>query len=40
MSPQHPGVNPAIDHANSSVTRVMILLRKRVGRTVGRVLKR
>jgi hypothetical protein len=35
VSPQHPGVNPATDHAKSSVTQVMIPLRKRVGRTVG-----
>jgi hypothetical protein len=40
MSPKHPGVNPGTDHAKSSVTRVMIPLRKRVGRTVGHVLKR
>ena len=40
MSLQHPGVNPGTDHAKSSVTQVMIPLRKRVGRTVGRVLKR
>lgn len=40
MSPQHPGVNLGTDHAKSSVMQVMIPLRKRVGRTVGRVLKR
>ena len=40
MSPQYPGVNPGTEHAKSSVTQVMIPLRKRVGRTVGRVLKR